>query len=83
MSLEDALFLVDRGGSNYKVSGADIKAKLQNGDSLLVQRNGARFRYGYDGTLDKIQDSDLLLAWDGTTNRRVTGENFKFLFFTN
>ena len=80
MSLETALFLVDRGGTNYKVPGADIGAKLQGGDSLLVQRNGARFRYDFDGTVDEIQDSDLLLVWESDKNKHVTGATFKTLF---
>ena len=82
MSLETALFLVSRGGTNYKVSGANIQAKLQGGDSLLVQRNGSRFRYSYDGSLDEIQDSDLLLVWESNKNKRVTGATFKTLFTT-
>ena len=80
MSLDTALFLVDRGGTNYRVTGADIEAKLQGGDSLLVQRNGARFRYGYDGTLDEIQDTDLLLVWESNQSKHVTGATFKTLF---
>lgn len=80
MSLDTALFLVSRGGTNYKVSGADIEAKLQGGDGLLVQRSGARFRYGYDGTLDEIQDTDLLLVWEDNQSKHVTGATFKTLF---
>ena len=80
MSLDTALFLVDRGGTNYRVTGADIEAKLQGGDSLLVQRNGARFRYAYDGTLDEIQDTDLLLVWEDNQSKHVTGATFKTLF---
>ena len=80
MSLQTALFLVARGGTNYKVTGADIEAKLTGGDGLLVQRNGARFRYSYDGTLDEIQDSDLLLVWEDNQSKHVTGATFKTLF---
>ena len=80
MSLDTALFLVDRGGTNYKVSGADIRTKLQNGDKLLVQRNDQRHQLIYDGTVDKVQDTDLLVAWEDGQTKRVTGANFKPLF---
>ena len=81
MSLDDALFLVDRAGTNYRCKGSDIGDRMVDGDSVLVQRNGQRFKATYDGSeWSTIQDSDLLLAWDGTKNRSVTGANFKTLF---
>ena len=82
MSLQTALFLVDRGGTNYKVAGADIKAKLTSGDGLLVQRSGQRYEYRYDGTLDRIQDTDLLVVWESDQTKHVTGQTFKGLFTT-
>ena len=67
MSLDDALFLVDRAGTNYHSKGSDIGDRMVDGDSVLVQRNGQRFKATYDGSeWSTIQDSDLLLAWDGT-----------------
>ena len=81
MSLDDALFLVQRSGTLHHSKGSDIGDRMVNGDSVLVQRNGQRLRATYDGSeWSTIQDSDLLLAWDGTNNRRVTGANFKTLF---
>ena len=81
MSLDDALFLVDRGGTNYHSKGSDIGDRMVAGDSVLVQRGTNHFKATYDGNeWTKIQDSDLLLAWDGTNNRKVTGANFKGLF---
>lgn len=80
MSLQTALFLVDRGGTNYNVSGADIEAKLTSGDSLLVQRSDQRFQFSYDGTLNKIQDTDLLVVWESDQTKHVTGQTFKGLF---
>ena len=47
-----------------------------------MQRGTDRFKATYTGSWDKIQDSDLVLAWDGTNNRKVTGVNFKTLFFS-
>jgi hypothetical protein len=43
MSLDDALFLVDRGGTNYSCQGQNLADRLQVGDKLLVQRNDQRF----------------------------------------
>ena len=81
MSLDDALFLVDRGGTNYHSKGSDIGDRMVAGDIVLVQRSGQRFKATYDGNeWSTIRDSDLLLAWDGTNNRRVTGASFKSLF---
>jgi hypothetical protein len=81
MALDNALFLVDRGGTNYRSKGSDIGERMKSGDRVLVQRGTNHFKATYDGSgWDKIRDSDLLLAWDGTNNRKVTGENFKALF---
>ena len=83
MSLNNALFLVDRGGTNYKVSGANIGSKIRNGDCVLVQRSSNHFKATYgSSSWDKIQDNDLILAWDGSNNRKVKGSNFKALFLS-
>ena len=82
MSLDAALFLVQRGGTNYHSKGSDIGDRMVAGDTVLVQRGTDRFKATYTGSWDKIQDSDLVLAWDGTDNRKVTGANFKTLLFT-
>ena len=79
MSLDDALFLVNRGGTKYKVSGADIRTKIQNNDSVLVQRGTNKFKATYNNGFSKIQDTDLVLAYDGGSNYRVSGANFKAL----
>ena len=79
MSLDDALFSVNRGGTKYKVSGADIGTKLQNNDSVLVQRGTNKFKATYNNGFDKIQDTDLVLAYKGGSNYRVSGANFQAL----
>ena len=79
MSLDDALFLVNRGGTKYKVSGADIGTKIQNNDSVLVQRGTNKFKATYNNGFDKIQDTDLVLAYKGGSNYRVSGANFQAL----
>jgi len=81
MSLDDALFLVQRSGTLHHSKGSDIGDRMVAGDMVLVQRNDQRFKATYDGNeWSTIRDSDLLLAWDGTNNRKVTGANFKGLF---
>lgn len=81
MALDNALFLVQRDSTRYRSKGSDIGDRMVAGDIVLVQREANHFKATYNGSSwDKIQDSDLLLAWDGTNNRRVTGANFKALF---
>ena len=81
MSLDDALFLVQRSGTLHHSKGSDIGDRMVAGDMVLVQRGTDHFKATYDGNeWSTIQDSDLLLAWDGTNNRKVTGATFKTLF---
>ena len=79
MSLDDALFLVNRAGTKYKVSGTDIGTKLQNNDSVLVQREWRKFKATYNNGFDKIQDTDLVLAHKDGSHYQVSGANFKGL----
>ena len=65
---------------HYHSKGSDIGDRMVAGDTVLVQRGTDRFKATYTGSWDKIQDSDLVLAWDGTNNRKVTGATFKTLF---
>lgn len=78
MSLDDALFLIERGDTRYKVSGSDISSKTQDGDKILVDRDGQIF--STTSPFDKILDTDLVLSWKDDTNYKVTGANFKTLF---
>ena len=85
MSLQDALFLVDRGGTNNHSRGSDIAANLVSGDKVLVQRGTGGSTEHFSATWtgsgwDRLQDTDLLIAWDGAENRMVTGSTFKTLF---
>ena len=83
MSLDTALFLVNRGGTKYHVAGADINSKVVDGDQFLVQRNGQRYRYSYNSNWDTdIEDTDLLLVWESNQSKSVTGAQFKTLFTT-
>ena len=52
MSLDDALFLVDRGGTNYYSKGSDIADRIQVGDKVLVQRGSEHFYAWYGKTTD-------------------------------
>ena len=83
MSLDTALFLVERNEAKYHVAGSDINSKVVDGDKFLVQRNGQRYQYSYDSNWDTdIEDTDLLLVWDSNKNWSVTGAQFKTLFTT-
>lgn len=79
---EDALFLVDRGGTNYHGKGSDLNDRMVAGDIVLVQRDNVRYKatYGGGSTWPTIQDDDLVLAWDDEKSRKVSGANFKALF---
>ena len=52
------------------------------GDTVLVQRGGTHFKATYEGNNEwpTIRDDDLVLAWDGEKNRKITGKNYKPLF---
>jgi len=79
--LDDALFLVQRGTTHYRSAGVDIGERMVAGYMVLVQRGTDHFKATYNGTdWPTIQDDDLVLAWDGTNNRKVQGVNFKPLF---
>ena len=80
MSLDTALFLVDRGGQNFKVSGSTIGDKIKDGDAVLVQRGDTRFKSTYSNGFNTILDTDLLLVRQGDFNYHVTGANFLDLF---
>lgn len=38
------LFLVNRGGTDYKVSASDVDAKLKDNDKLLINRSGTDYK---------------------------------------
>lgn len=81
MSLDTALFLIDRGGQNFKVSGLSIGDNIKDGDSILVQRGNSKFKATYsNGGFNNIADTDLLLVRQGDANYKVTGDSFKGLF---
>ena len=83
MSLNNALFLVNRGGTNFNVSGSNIGTKIQNGDQVLVQQGSDLFKATYgNSSWGKIGNNDLILAWDGSNNRKVKGSDFKALFLS-
>ena len=77
MSIETAVFAVQRGGKQYKCAGRELKAKTVPGDLFAVWRGYTP----YKGTSDKVRDTDLLACTDtnGVTYK-VTGEKFKSLF---
>ena len=77
MSIETAVFAVQRGDTTKKCKGSDLSDKAVTGDLFAVQRGAT----SYKGTSDKVQDTDLLACTDtnGVTYK-VTGDKFKSLF---
>ena len=80
MTLDEALFLIDRSGTNSKCRGDELKTNIKNGDKVLVQRVKDHFYCEYNGDWDNLQDSDLLLVWEDNQSKYVTGQTFKTLF---
>ena len=77
MSIETAVFAVQRGASQFKCKGSDLSAKVLSGDLFAVQRGDTYCK----GTSDQVQDTDLLACTDtnGVTYK-VTGAQFNALF---
>ena len=47
MSLDTALFLIERAGENHHCKGSEIKSKMVVGDRVLVQRGGDHYQAWY------------------------------------
>jgi hypothetical protein len=80
MSLDNALFLVNRSGVKHHVSGSSIGDKIKDGDAVLVQRGNSTFKATYSNGFNNIVNSDLILVREGGVNYHVTGANFLGLF---
>ena len=68
----------DRERTDLKVEGVQNTYKPANGEILTLDFLDPEANSAFSD----IQDDDLLLAWDGSKNRKVTGANFKTLFGT-
>ena len=77
MSIEAAVFAVQRGKKQYGCIGEELSNKLKDGDLLAIQRGNKVKK----GSSDQVQDTDLLACTDtdGVTYS-VTGAQFKSLF---
>lgn len=64
----------DRERVDIKVEGVGSGHQPQAGELLTFDF------FRPENPFAVIDDDDLLLAWDGTENRKVRGENFKLLF---
>ena len=64
--------------TDLKVEGVGNQYKPANGEILTFDFFDPAANSGFPD----IEDDDLLLAWDGSNNRKVTGANFKTLFST-
>ena len=49
MSIETAVFAVQRGGTTFKCKGSDLLEKLTDGDILLVNRGGVDYQFQLKG----------------------------------
>jgi len=74
MSINEALFVVHRSGTVYKVKGQDLAAKFKSGDKLVVQRPGVGLRSV--SKLNYVKQSDLLVAEYNGIHYKVTGLDF-------
>lgn len=81
MSIESAIFVVDRNGVRYGVAGSDLSDKLEANDVLVSNRNGVTNSFTYTGDVSEIEDTDLFVCTDedGVT-KTVTGAQFKGMF---
>lgn len=83
MNISTAHFAVKRGDTTYSCLGSKLHKIMEQGDLLLVNRNGSNYHYTVDEVHNDIQDTDELVvtAEDGITYR-VSGDKFKELFYT-
>ena len=82
MSLDAALFLVQRGGTNYHSKGSDIGDRMVAGDTVLVQRGTDRFKATYTpvaGT--KFKTPTLSLPGTALTTARSLERILKHYLF--
>lgn len=81
MTIENALFAVQRRGVRYSCKGSELPSKLRRNDLLVVQREGVAKRFTWNTTIAPIQNDDLLACTDedGVT-KKVTGAQFRRLF---
>ena len=77
MSIDTAVFAVQRGDTQYKCLGSDLSSKVIADDLFVVQRGSTLSK----GNSSEVADTDLLVCTDtdGVTYS-VTGAQFKGLF---
>ena len=81
MSISTAKFFVQRDDVQYSVFGADLQNKLEQGDLLLINRNGHDRCYTIDDILNDIEDDDVLVCTDvDQVTYKVSGAKFLELF---
>ena len=76
MSIETAVFAVQRGGQVYSCKGSDLNRNIVGKDLFAVQRGDTTYKL----TQGQVQDNDLLACTDtdGVTYK-VTGDEFRDL----
>ena len=96
MAFQDTdLFLINRGGANYKISYADLinKTGVQSTDLLMVQRGGSLYKIAYQDLgqgSPSIQTTDFFLTERSGTlyakqveNAVITAPSIKLTFNTS
>ena len=79
MSIETAVFAVQRGDQQFSCKGSELRDKLTDGDILLVNRGGVDYHFVLteQGKLKLIEDVDFEFADNGsiviTQNAEATG----------
>jgi len=76
MSLDTALFLVERDSVNHHVSGANAKAVMEHGDRVLVQRGGDIYTTWHSKPLPAAVP---YMTWRLTYTREYDSVQDKFL----
>ena len=77
-------FAVKRADDWWSSTGETLDEKLQNGDTLVVERADVTYQWSWSGNPDLIADDDIFAATDSSSNPNVTyqvsGKQFKSLF---
>ena len=77
MTIETAVFAVQRGDKQFSCVGSELNDKTVAGDLFAIQRGDKTSK----GTSDQVQDTDLLACTDvDSITYKVTGTQFKSLF---
>ena len=79
MTIQNAKYLIERNGINYRCSGNQLPSKMKPGDYFVLQRGGTIYRIPSEKVGD-IQDNDWLVCTDSDgKTKKISGARFKTL----